>query len=123
MDGSDLDVNVHPTKMELRFSNQQALYDFVFRTVREGLDRKEYIPQVTMDEPKKPVTKEIPKPVAKPVQTPMAKPVQTPAAKPVQKPEPSSAKEAAPKERNLDYFLSQMRERDITLYFILFTLF
>ena len=111
MDGSDLDVNVHPTKMELRFSNQQALYDFVFRTVREGLDRKEYIPQVTMDEPKKPATKEIPKPVEKPAQTPMTKPVQTPVAKLMQKPEPSSAKETAPKERNLDYFLSQMRER------------
>ena len=72
MDSRDLDVNVHPTKMELRFSNQQALYDFVFRTVREGLDRKEYIPQVTVDEPKKP---------------------------------------AAPQEKNLDYFLAQMRER------------
>ena len=72
MDSSDLDVNVHPTKMELRFSNQQALYDFVFRTVREGLDRKEYIPQVIVDEPKKP---------------------------------------AAPQEKNLDYFLAQMRER------------
>ena len=78
MDGRDFDVNVHPTKMELRFSNQQALYDFVFRTVREGLDRKEYIPQVTVDEPKKPAE------VAKP---------------------------AAPQEKNLDYFLAQMRER------------
>ncbi len=98
MDGSDLDVNVHPTKMELRFSNQQALYEFVFRTVREGLDRKEYIPQVTVDEPKKPA-------VSVPVQKPVAKPVQkseTPA--PVQKP-------ATPQERNLDYFLAQMRER------------
>ncbi len=84
MDGSDLDVNVHPTKMELRFSNQQALYDFVFRTVREGLDRKEYIPQVTVEEPKKLVVK-----------TPV-----TPVNKPV-----------TPQERNLDYFLAQMRER------------
>ena len=81
MDSSDLDVNVHPTKMELRFSNQQALYDFVFRTVREGLDRKEYIPQVTVDEPKRPA-------VSEPVK-----------------------KEVPPQERNLDYFLAQMRER------------
>ena len=84
MDGSDLDVNVHPTKMELRFSNQQALYDFVFRTVREGLDRKEYIPQVTVDEPKKPAVTPVQKLVEKPV---------------------------TPQERNLDYFLAQMRER------------
>lgn len=93
MDGSDLDVNVHPTKMELRFSNQQALYDFVFRTVREGLDRKEYIPQVTVEEPKKPVVK-----------TPVT---------PVQKPETlePEKKPVTPQERNLDYFLAQMRER------------
>ena len=99
MDGSDLDVNVHPTKMELRFSNQQALYDFVFRTVREGLDRKEYIPQVTVEEPKK--VSLAPKPMAQPKQTTPSKP-----AMPVAKPEP-----AAPQERNLDYFLAQMRER------------
>jgi len=89
MDGSDLDVNVHPTKMELRFSNQQALYDFVFRTVREGLDRKEYIPQVTVDEPKKPAVTSVQKSAA---------------PEPVKKPEASQ-------ERNLDYFLAQMRER------------
>ena len=94
MDGSDLDVNVHPTKMELRFSNQQALYDFVFRTVREGLDRKEYIPQVTVDEPKKPVEKPV-----EPVR-PIA---------PVKPVEP--VKPAEPQEKNLDYFLAQMRER------------
>ena len=99
MDGGDLDVNVHPTKMELRFSNQQALYDFVFRTVRESLDRKEYIPQVTVEEPKK--VSLAPKPMAQPKQTTPSKP-----AMPVAKPEP-----AAPQERNLDYFLAQMRER------------
>ena len=93
MDGSDLDVNVHPTKMELRFSNQQALYDFVFRTVREGLDRKEYIPQVIIEEPKKMVV------------NPTAEPKQT-----VQ-PKPAQPKAAASQERNLDYFLAQMRER------------
>ena len=127
MDGSDLDVNVHPTKMELRFSNQQALYDFVFRTVREGLDRKEYIPQVTVEEPKKPVVKPPQTPVQKPATlvqkpaTPVQKPV-VPAAKPVtpaQKPAVAApekktvepAKPAAPQEKNLDYFLAQMRER------------
>ena len=125
MDGSDLDVNVHPTKMELRFSNQQALYDFVFRTVREGLDRKEYIPQVTVDEPKKPAAVPVQKPIGKPVVTPVQKPVEKPAVAPIVKPaapEPIKKavvtpavepvkKTAAPQERNLDYFLEQMRER------------
>ena len=32
-----IDVNVHPTKMELRFSNQQAVYDFVYQGLRKVL--------------------------------------------------------------------------------------
>lgn len=117
MDGSDLDVNVHPTKMELRFSNQQALYDFVFRTVREGLDRKEYIPQVTVEEPKIPVVKTPVTPVQKTVtktpDAPVQKSAPKPAVTPIQKPEtPEPVKKTvAPQERNLDYFLAQMRER------------
>ena len=125
MDGSDLDVNVHPTKMELRFSNQQALYDFVFRTVREGLDRKEYIPQVTVDEPKKPAAVPVPKPIVKPAVTPMQKTVEKPVVTPTVKPAVSEPvkkavttpaaepvkKPVTPQERNLDYFLEQMRER------------
>lgn len=123
MDGSDLDVNVHPTKMELRFSNQQALYDFVFRTVREGLDRKEYIPQVTVDEPKKTVVKTAQAPVKEPAAS-VAKPVisikktAAPPPKPTEPVRPVApvkaaepVKPAAPQERNLDYFLAQMRER------------
>ena len=125
MDGSDLDVNVHPTKMELRFSNQQVLYDFVFRTVREGLDRKEYIPQVTVDEPKKPAAVPVQKPIGKPAvtsgQKSVEKPVVTPVVKPavsepvkkmVTTPVPEPVKKpVTPQERNLDYFLEQMRER------------
>ena len=108
MDGSDLDVNVHPTKMELRFSNQQALYDFVFRTVREGLDRKEYIPQVTVEEPKK--VSLAPKPMAQP--KPVSKLVTETVQKSVIPPKPViPEKSATPQERNLDYFLAQMRER------------
>lgn len=46
VDGSKVDVNVHPQKMEVRFSNQQYLYDFIFRTLRECLAHKELIPEV-----------------------------------------------------------------------------
>ena len=46
VDGSDLDVNVHPTKMEVRFSNKQEIYDFIYNTVKEALSEKELIPRV-----------------------------------------------------------------------------
>ncbi len=109
MDGSDLDVNVHPTKMELRFSNQQALYDFVFRAVREGLDRKEYIPQVTVDEPKKNVVKTATVPAQKP--TAQSVTSEKKVTETSEKVAVADKKPETPQERNLDYFLAQMRER------------
>ncbi|MDE7318455.1 MAG: DNA mismatch repair endonuclease MutL, partial [Lachnospiraceae bacterium] len=48
MDGTMLDVNVHPAKMELRFSRQNLVYDTVQRTVKEALSGKELIPEVTI---------------------------------------------------------------------------
>lgn len=50
MDGELLDVNVHPTKMELRFSNQEELYRLIQKTIREGLTRQELIPEVKLTE-------------------------------------------------------------------------
>lgn len=48
MDGELLDVNVHPTKMELRFSNQEELYRLIQKTVRDGLNQHELIPEVKL---------------------------------------------------------------------------
>ena len=48
MNGSDLDVNVHPTKMELRFSNQQMIYDFIYQALKSALTEKELIPSVEL---------------------------------------------------------------------------
>lgn len=47
--GEDVDINVHPTKMEVRFSNQEQVYRMVYEAVLEGLQQKELIPQVTLD--------------------------------------------------------------------------
>lgn len=57
MEGNDLDVNVHPTKMEVRFARGAEVYDAIFETVRRALTRREMIPQVSVgrDEPKKEV--------------------------------------------------------------------
>ena len=46
LDGDLLDVNVHPTKMELRFSDQEGMYRLVYETVRNALVGREMIPDV-----------------------------------------------------------------------------
>lgn len=45
-----LDVNVHPTKMELRFADGERVYNAVLRAVSSALAHKELIPQVSLEE-------------------------------------------------------------------------
>ncbi len=47
-----IDVNVHPTKMELRFSKNEYVYDFVLNAVRDALSHRELIPEVRFDDKK-----------------------------------------------------------------------
>ena len=68
--GELLDVNVHPTKMELRFSNQEQIYEKISSTIREKINNSELIYKVTLDEKKskeekKKVTRKIPEPFEK----------------------------------------------------------
>ena len=138
MDGKMLDVNVHPTKMELRFSNQNLVYDLLERMTKDALSGRELIPEVTRDEP----TKQVVMPEKAPQQVPpvqtLREPestyqVQKPAAVPTasvertiplyQKPEqkvplekmwttPEPQKEPVkPQNKNLEYFMEQMRKR------------
>ena len=132
VDGEYLDVNVHPTKMELRFSNQEQVYRFVQETLRDALLGKELIPQVSLgpEEKKEPrsipfvhvpgrptssedtkgrITASVDKGAAT-VDTGTAPVEKTPAQ------HTDSWKTAAksyeqPKEHNLDYFLEEMRKR------------
>lgn len=97
MDGNDLDVNVHPTKMELRFSRQQDVYNFVYMAVKNALSERELIPRVELPE---------------------VKPVPTPVSEPLKQDKPTApVKPAIPvkEERNLDYFMKKMQER-VTSY-------
>lgn len=55
IDGECVDVNVHPAKMELRFCNQQEVYNQVFAAVSQGLHAEELIPHVELDAPKEKV--------------------------------------------------------------------
>ena len=68
--GDALDVNVHPTKMELRFGHNQEIYKELCDVLFGILSHKELIPEVPVEEDKKknlpPVYKEpIPEPFEK----------------------------------------------------------
>ena len=138
MDGKMLDVNVHPTKMELRFSNQNLVYDLLERMTKDALSGRELIPEVTLDEPKKQMVMPEKAPQQVPLVQTLREPestyqVQKPAAVPAasvertipsyQKPEqkvplekmwttPEPQKEPVkPQNKNLEYFMEQMRKR------------
>lgn len=52
MDTELLDVNVHPTKMELRFSDNEKVYHALFDIIRNALTHKDFIPDVPVEEKK-----------------------------------------------------------------------
>lgn len=51
-DSELLDVNVHPTKMELRFRNQEDLYQIIMSGVTAAIKKSVLIPEVTLEEKK-----------------------------------------------------------------------
>ncbi len=53
-----VDVNVHPTKMEVRFSNQNSIYKLIADNISEFLSQQEMIPQATLGQDKKSKKKE-----------------------------------------------------------------
>ena len=60
-----LDVNVHPTKMEIRFRNGREIYELVVDAVRAALLQKDLVQDVLRETSKKkelPKTKEVKKP-------------------------------------------------------------
>ena len=49
IDGKDVDVNVHPQKLELRFSNGEEIYRFISESIQECLKETELIPKATFE--------------------------------------------------------------------------
>lgn len=70
----EIDVNVHPSKMEIRFIRQAEFYDLLCRSVTDAIRGKELIPDVILDEKahrqeieeqQKALTKDAPEPFEK----------------------------------------------------------
>ena len=120
VDQEKIDVNVHPSKMELRFSNQQEIYNLVYEAVREALKEKPLILEADVPEPKSE-----PKPEPKPEQKSEQKSEQNTSVQNTSVQFASTVKEpsgiygkAEPQseeEKRLNYFLEKMRER-VTSY-------
>ena len=55
---SRVDVNVHPAKMEVRFTEEMRVYAFLAQAVKEVLDAHEMIPEIALTEPEKEEKKE-----------------------------------------------------------------
>lgn len=53
IDGHCIDVNVHPTKMEVRFTNQKEVYDLFYHSIYKALKGNNLMPEVVLDEKKK----------------------------------------------------------------------
>lgn len=106
VDTDMVDVNVHPTKMEVRFGNQQEVYNFIYEAVIRSLKGEELIPVVEIPEAK---TQEQKKDISF---------NKSRSALCEEQKESQSAlykKQSAVGKKDLDYFMNCMRER-VTSY-------
>ena len=49
LDPSTIDVNIHPTKTEIKFENEKAIWQIIFSAVRESLAKSNSLPTIDFD--------------------------------------------------------------------------
>lgn len=89
MDGELFDVNVHPTKMELRFQNGEIIYDTLKSSLEKVLYHKDLIPKVPIAEEKKPQKPTMLKTAPEPFETKRFEEVTRRNPKPISNPKPT----------------------------------
>ena len=53
LDPSTIDVNIHPTKTEIKFENERAIWQIIFSAVRESLAKSNSVPTINFDQVEK----------------------------------------------------------------------
>ncbi len=48
MNPENIDVNVHPAKLEVKFADERAVFETVYYTVKEALEASEYRPEISL---------------------------------------------------------------------------
>ena len=71
---AEIDVNIHPTKTEIKFENELAIWQILLAAVREALGRFNAVPTIDFDTEGRPADI----PVFNPLDTDRTKPVQPP---------------------------------------------
>jgi len=49
-DPATIDVNIHPTKTEIKFENQQAIWQFLHASVKESLGKNNIVPSIDFEQ-------------------------------------------------------------------------